>query len=163
MLALGHVVGPHLIDKWLAVPLNACIGLAVPGRPIGPWSPRTGAPEASATGRDRCQPVHGGYTRCWHVEECNGYQRSPRELRNRRSDHQRSRHQAALHEAGQGSSLPTRTATTLNRPLTFASAQRLASSATSAWRSSQVSPGAWYMRATCSPAMLTQNTPSGLC
>ena len=31
----------------------AVIGLAVPGRPIGPWSRRTGAPEASATGRDR--------------------------------------------------------------------------------------------------------------
>jgi hypothetical protein len=31
----------------------ACIGLAVPGRPIGPWSRRTGAPEASATRRDR--------------------------------------------------------------------------------------------------------------
>jgi hypothetical protein len=29
------------------------IGLAVPGRPIGLWSWRTGAPEASATGRDR--------------------------------------------------------------------------------------------------------------
>jgi hypothetical protein len=29
------------------------IDLAVPGRPIGPWSRRTGAPEASATGRDR--------------------------------------------------------------------------------------------------------------
>ena len=29
------------------------IGLAVPGRPIGPWSRRTGAPKASATGRDR--------------------------------------------------------------------------------------------------------------
>src|SRR5512133_3098454 len=27
------------------------IGLAVPGRPIGPWSRRTGAPEASATRR----------------------------------------------------------------------------------------------------------------
>ena len=33
--------------------VKACIGLAVPGRPIGPWSRRTGAPEASATGRDR--------------------------------------------------------------------------------------------------------------
>jgi hypothetical protein len=33
--------------------VEACIGLAVPGRPIGPWSRRTGAPEASATGRDR--------------------------------------------------------------------------------------------------------------
>jgi hypothetical protein len=29
------------------------IGLAVPGRPIRSWSRRTGAPEASATGRDR--------------------------------------------------------------------------------------------------------------
>jgi hypothetical protein len=33
--------------------LDACIGLAVPGRPIGPCSRRTGAPKASATGRDR--------------------------------------------------------------------------------------------------------------
>jgi hypothetical protein len=32
--------------------VQACIGLAVPGRPIGPWSRRTGAPQASATGRD---------------------------------------------------------------------------------------------------------------
>ena len=29
------------------------IGLAVPGRPIGPWSRRTGAPQASATRRDQ--------------------------------------------------------------------------------------------------------------
>jgi hypothetical protein len=35
------------------VVLLAVIGLAVPGRPIGPWSRRTGAPEASATRRDR--------------------------------------------------------------------------------------------------------------
>jgi uncharacterized protein YegP (UPF0339 family) len=34
-------------------PLDACVGLAVPGRPIGPWSRRTGAPQAAATGRDR--------------------------------------------------------------------------------------------------------------
>ena len=27
------------------------IGFAVPSQPIGPWSRRTGAPEASATGR----------------------------------------------------------------------------------------------------------------
>jgi hypothetical protein len=33
--------------------VEACIGLAAPGRPIGPWSRRTGAPQASATGRDR--------------------------------------------------------------------------------------------------------------
>ena len=32
---------------------QAGIGLAVSGRPIGPWSRRTGAPEASATRRDR--------------------------------------------------------------------------------------------------------------
>jgi hypothetical protein len=42
--------------------VKACIGLAVPGRPIGPWSRRTGAPEASATGRDRksCRAVCNG-------------------------------------------------------------------------------------------------------
>ena len=34
------------------------IGLAVPGRPIGPWSRRTGAPEASATGRARTPDAH---------------------------------------------------------------------------------------------------------
>jgi hypothetical protein len=41
--------------------VKARIGLAVPGRPIGPWSRRTGAPEASATGRDRnprCSPTY---------------------------------------------------------------------------------------------------------
>ena len=32
---------------------NTSIGLAVPGRPIGLWSRRTGAPKASATRRDR--------------------------------------------------------------------------------------------------------------
>jgi hypothetical protein len=36
------------------------IGLALPGRPIGPGSRRTGAAEASATGRNRNpEPVHG--------------------------------------------------------------------------------------------------------
>jgi hypothetical protein len=33
--------------------VKAWIGLAVPGRPIGPRSRKTGAPEAAATGRDR--------------------------------------------------------------------------------------------------------------
>jgi hypothetical protein len=37
---------------------QAVIGLAVPGRPIGPWSRRTGAPEASATRRDRTPDAH---------------------------------------------------------------------------------------------------------
>jgi hypothetical protein len=36
--------------------LRLGIGLAVSGRPIGPWSQRTGAPQASATRRDRNQP-----------------------------------------------------------------------------------------------------------
>jgi hypothetical protein len=40
-------------DKSTTVPLDACIGLAVPGRPIGPWSWRTGAPKASVPRRDR--------------------------------------------------------------------------------------------------------------
>jgi hypothetical protein len=35
--------------------VEARIGLAVPGRPIGPWPRRTGAPQASATGRDRSE------------------------------------------------------------------------------------------------------------
>jgi hypothetical protein len=38
--------------------VKACIGLAVPGRPIGPWSRRTGAPEASTTRRDRNPDAH---------------------------------------------------------------------------------------------------------
>jgi hypothetical protein len=45
------------------------------------WSRRTGAPEASATRRDRSPPVHGGYTRSRRVTERNGHERSPRELR----------------------------------------------------------------------------------
>jgi hypothetical protein len=97
----GHPV-PVLEQGRLA---QACIGLAVPGRPIGPWSRRTGAPKASATRRDRSPPVHGGYTRSWQVGECNGHERSPRELRNRRPDRQRSCHQDTLQVAGQSSSL----------------------------------------------------------
>jgi hypothetical protein len=54
------------------------------------WSRRTGAPEASATRRDRSPPVHGGYTRSRRVTERNGHERSPRELRNRSSARQRS-------------------------------------------------------------------------
>ncbi len=63
-------------------------------------------PGASATGRDRSPPVHGGYRRCRQVAECNGHQRSRRELRNRRSGRERSRHQAPLQAAGRSSSLP---------------------------------------------------------
>jgi hypothetical protein len=85
-------------DAFVAEP---CIGLAVPGRPIGPWPRRTGAPEASATRTGACR-----YTRSRQVEECNGNEWSPREQRNRRSSHQRSRQQAPFQEAGQSSSLP---------------------------------------------------------
>jgi hypothetical protein len=47
---LGYLRGPKLHGmQWV----KALIGLAVPGRPIGPWSRRTGAPKASATIRDR--------------------------------------------------------------------------------------------------------------
>jgi hypothetical protein len=35
------------------------MGPAVPGRPIGPWSRRTGAPQASATTRDRAELNQG--------------------------------------------------------------------------------------------------------
>jgi hypothetical protein len=61
----GHVDVGHVRttgDRQVAsVPLNACIGLAMPGRPIGP-----GREDRSAGGaRDRTGPeqaVHGGYT-----------------------------------------------------------------------------------------------------
>jgi hypothetical protein len=36
------------------------------------------------TGRDQSPPVHGGYTQSRQVEDCNGHERSPRELRNGR-------------------------------------------------------------------------------
>jgi hypothetical protein len=55
----------------------------------------------------RSPPVHSGYTRSRQVAECNGHERSPRGLRNRRLDCQHRRHQAPLQEAGQSSSLPT--------------------------------------------------------
>jgi hypothetical protein len=73
----------------------------VPGRG-GPEHRRRPRPDGSETAG----------TRWVHTEpagkERNGHQRSPGELRNRRSDRQRSRHQAPLQEAGQSSSLPTR-------------------------------------------------------
>src|SRR5512133_2817530 len=47
----------QVTDKCPAVLLGVWIGLAMPGRPIGPWSRRTGAPQASATGRDRTPPM----------------------------------------------------------------------------------------------------------
>ncbi len=37
---------------------QACIGLGEPGRPIGPWSLRTGAPNESATRRDWNPDAH---------------------------------------------------------------------------------------------------------
>jgi hypothetical protein len=78
----------------------------MPGRPIGPWSRRTGAPEASATERDRSLPVHGGYTRSRQVGECNGHERSRAVARSRRSSRQNSHDLVALQKAGRSSSLP---------------------------------------------------------
>jgi hypothetical protein len=58
------VPGSQVTDKNPAVRLDAWIGLAVTGQPIGLWSLRTGAPEASATGRNRNpEPAHGLLTR----------------------------------------------------------------------------------------------------
>jgi hypothetical protein len=91
--------------------VKACIGLAVPGRPIRSLPRRTGAPKASATGRDRSPSVHGGYTRSRQVAQCDGYERSLGELRNGRSDRQRGREQVARHEAGESSSLPAQEVT----------------------------------------------------
>jgi hypothetical protein len=48
----SYRVWPRFLTRERTV-VEACIGLAAPGRPIGPWSRRTGAPEASATRRDR--------------------------------------------------------------------------------------------------------------
>jgi hypothetical protein len=56
----------------------ALIGLAVPGRPIGPWSRRTGAPEASATRWDRS--LRGAVAGpCWvrDASGLQGHERSP--------------------------------------------------------------------------------------
>src|SRR4029453_5508938 len=49
-----------------AVPLGARIGLAVPGRPTGPWLRRTGAPEGvrDQTGPEPDAPVIAHGTRC---------------------------------------------------------------------------------------------------
>jgi hypothetical protein len=87
--------------------VRARIGLAAPGRPIGPWSRRTGAPKASATRRDRSPPVHGGYTRSRQVEESSGHERSRTVARSRRSSRQPSHDLVVLQEAGRSSSLPT--------------------------------------------------------
>jgi hypothetical protein len=81
-----------------------------------PTSPATASPARNTRGGDRsCRarpadpvpdrggpepPVHGGYTRSRQVEKRNGHERSPRELRNRRSGRQRRRHQAPLQTGG---------------------------------------------------------------
>jgi hypothetical protein len=62
--------------------IEACIGLAVPGRPIGPWSRRTGAPQASATGRDRSRSVRAGSVAHRDHRGTSGQQRSPAGKRN---------------------------------------------------------------------------------
>jgi hypothetical protein len=94
--------------------VTAEIGLAVPGRPIGPWSRRTGTPQASATRRTGGQRprVHAGYTASRQEGECSGHERSRAVTKNHRSADQHSRYQATLGEAGQSSSLPTSTTPT---------------------------------------------------
>jgi hypothetical protein len=102
------VVGPRARDtRWESLPA-ALIGLALPGRPIGPWSRRTGAPGASATGRDRSPPVHGGV----HVEPAGrGLQRARAVTTGVKEPQVRPAAQpppGPLQKAGQSSSLPTR-------------------------------------------------------
>jgi hypothetical protein len=63
---------------------KALLGLAVPGRPIGPWSRRTGAPKASATVRDLASVRAGSVAHRDHKGP-GGHQRSPRVKTNRRS------------------------------------------------------------------------------
>jgi hypothetical protein len=68
-VGVDHDRGPLVI---VTSPFIAYIGLAVPGRPIGPWSRTPGAPEASATEWDqtllglcwvRSRQVNGGQQR----------------------------------------------------------------------------------------------------
>jgi Domain of unknown function (DUF1508) len=49
--------------KSTTVPLDACIGLAVPGRPIGPWSRTPPALRSSATRDRNPESAHGLLTR----------------------------------------------------------------------------------------------------
>ena len=82
---------------------------ALPCHPADPFPGRRGRERRRRLRPDmvRSQAVHGGYTWCRQVGECNGHERSRPVLRNRRSGNQRSRYQAALQEAGQSSNLPT--------------------------------------------------------
>jgi hypothetical protein len=87
--------------------VEACVGLAVPGRPIGPWSRRTGAPEASAT---RWGPEPAG-TRWVHAEPAGrGVQGAQEVTRGSKEPQVRGPAQPQpgfYQEAGQSSSLPT--------------------------------------------------------
>jgi hypothetical protein len=58
--------------------------LAVPGRPIRSWSRRTGAPRASAIGRDWRTSVCAGSVPHRDPRGSGGHQRSPRDNTNRR-------------------------------------------------------------------------------
>ena len=70
--AAGRRAAPRIPTQKRTV-AQALIGLAVPGRPIGPWSRRTGAPKASATRRDRTLGP------CWvrGAPGLEGHERSP--------------------------------------------------------------------------------------
>jgi hypothetical protein len=86
-LALG--AGGHMVE--------ACIGLAVPGRPIGPWSRRTGAPEGV---RDQTRPDPRSARGPWRTGTrgaravTNGHQR-PREPAGRPACSSGSSHDAS--------------------------------------------------------------------
>ena len=99
-LALG--AGGRLVE--------ACIGLAVPGRPIGPWSRRTGAPKASATGRDRKPPlVRAGSAADGQTMDNSGHERALTDRRNRRSSDLQAPDLWRRRRPQWSSSLPTQT------------------------------------------------------
>jgi hypothetical protein len=52
------IVGPQVTVTSLLVPSTPASALPYPAGRSGPWSRRTGAPKASATGRDRTPEAH---------------------------------------------------------------------------------------------------------
>jgi hypothetical protein len=94
--------------------VKACIGLAVPGRPIGPWSRRTEAPQASAdrTGPGaprsalvRGAPDHKGTSGQQRSQRARGNRSSP-DLRLRQLARHRRPYQIVVPKAGGSSPSP---------------------------------------------------------
>jgi len=73
-----HLSRRHAVNGSKEV--KALIGLAVPDRPIGPWSRRTGAPEASATGRDRNRGRAGAAHHLDHADNQGHWRTAKREV-----------------------------------------------------------------------------------